>query len=50
MNNIWQSVMKTDGSIYIYQRSKYKHIYEYTWEPDTVYTISNTITNIQMFN
>jgi len=50
MNNIWQAVMKTDGSIVHLSGQNTSTLYEYTWEPDTVYTTSkyNSYSNVNL--
>ena len=50
MNNFYYAVMKSDGSIVHLSGQNNSIVYEYTWEPNTVYTTSkyNAYSNVQL--
>ena len=50
MNNIWCAVRKTDGSIIHLVGQNTTRLYQYSWEPDTVYSNSskNSYSNVSL--
>lgn len=50
MNNFWRAVMKSDGSIIHLTGQNNSVLYEYTWEPNTVYSTSkyNSYSNVSL--